>query len=161
MRREFLKGFTMLVLIVTLALATAVVSANGQSTANKVVANVPFEFSVGYKALPSGTYSVQSIVSAGDGLLIQSTDGKISALRLSEATQPIKEKSQARLIFHRYGERYFLAEVWNGIDNTGRQLTKSQEERAIANELMLASAKENAHAAGAIYEIVEVTALLR
>ena len=161
MRREFLKGFTMLVLIVTLALATAVVSANGQSTASKVVANVPFEFSVGYKAMPSGTYSVQSIVSAGDGLLIQSTDGKISALRLSEATQPIKEKSQARLIFHRYGERYFLAEVWNGIDNTGRQLTKSQEERAIANELMLASAKENAHAAGAIYEIVEVTALLR
>jgi hypothetical protein len=161
MRREFLKGFTMLVLIVTLALATAVVSANGQSTANKVVANVPFEFSVGYKALPSGTYSVQSIVSAGDGLLIQSADGKISALRLSEATQPIKEKSQARLVFHRYGERYFLAEVWNGIDKAGRQLTKSQEERAIANELMLASAKENAHAAGAIYEIVEVTALLR
>ena len=161
MRREFLKGFTMLVLIVTLALATAVVSANGQSTANKVVANVPFEFSVGYKALPSGTYSVQSIVSAGDGLLIQSTDGKISALRPSEATQPIKEKSQARLVFHRYGERYFLAEVWNGVDNTGRQLTKSQEERAIANELMLASAKENAPAAGAIYEIVEVTALLR
>jgi hypothetical protein len=161
MRREFLKGFTMLALIVTLAFATAVVSANGQSTANKVVANVPFEFSVGYKALPSGTYSVQSIVSAGDGLLIQSTDGKISALRLSEATQPIKEKSQARLLFRRYGERYFLAEVWNGIDNTGRQLTKSQEERAIANELMLASAKENAHAAGAIYEIVEVTALLR
>jgi len=161
MRREFLKGFTMLVLIVTLALATAVVSANGQSTANKVVANVPFEFSVGYKALPAGSYSVQSVVSAGDGLLIQSTDGKMSALRLSEATQPIKEKSQARLVFHRYGERYFLAEVWNGVDNTGRQLTKSQEERAIANELMLASAKENAHAANAIYEIVEVTALLR
>ena len=159
MRREFLKGFTMLVLIVTLALATAVVSANGQSTANKVVANVPFEFSVGYKALPAGTYSVHSIVSASDGLLIQSTDGKISALRLSNATRRIKEKPQARLVFHRYGERYFLAEVWNGIDNAGRQLTKSQEERAIANELMLASAKENAHAANDIYEIVEVLAL--
>ena len=161
MKREFLKGFTMLVLIVTLALATAVASANAQSSANKVVADVPFEFSVGYKALPAGTYSVQSIVSAGDGLLIQSTDGKISALRLSEATRRIKEKPQARLVFHRYGERYFLAEVWNGVDNTGRQLTKSQEERAIASELMLASAKENAHAAKDIYEIVEVLALLR
>jgi len=161
MKREFLKGFTMLVLIVTIALATAVVSANAQSNANKVVADVPFEFSVGYKALPAGTYSVQSIVSAGDGLLIQSTDGKISALRLSEATRRIKEKPQARLVFHRYGERYFLAEVWNGVDNAGRQLTKSQEERAIANELMLASAKENAHAANDIYEIVEVLALLR
>ena len=161
MKREFLKGFTMLVLVVTLALTLAVVSANGQSTANKVVANVPFEFSVGYKALPAGAYSVQSIVSAGDGLLIQSADGKISALRLSEATRRIKEKPQARLVFHRYGERYFLAEVWNGVDNTGRQLTKSQEERAIANELMLASIKENAHAPNAIYEIVEVLALLR
>ena len=161
MKREFLKGFTMLVLIVTLALATAVASANAQSSANKVVADVPFEFSVGYKALPAGTYSVQSIVSAGDGLLIQSTDGKMSALRLSEATRRIKEKPQARLVFHRYSERYFLAEVWNGVDNTGRQLMKSQEERAIANELMLASAKENAHAANDIYEIVEVLALLR
>jgi hypothetical protein len=160
MKREFLKGFTMLVLIVTLAFATAVVSANAQSTANRIVANVPFEFSVGYKALPAGAYSVQAIVSC-DGLLIQSADGKTSALRLSESTRQIKEKPKARLVFHRYGERYFLAEVWNGVDNTGRQLTKSQEERAIADELMLASAKENAHAPNATYEIVEVLALLR
>jgi len=144
MKREFLKGFTMLVLVVTLALTLAVVSANGQSTANRVVANVPFEFSVGYKTLPAGDYSVRSILSSGNGLLIQSTDGNISALRLSEATRSIKEKPKARLVFHRYGQRYFLAEVWNGVDNAGRQLTKSQEERALASELMLASAKENA-----------------
>jgi hypothetical protein len=161
MKRGFLKGFTMLLLVVTLALAIAVVSANGQSTANTVVANVPFEFSVGYKALPAGAYSVQSIVTAGNGLLIRSTDGKISALRLSDATRQSKDKRQARLVFHRYGERYFLAEVWNGVDNTGRQLKESQEERTIADELMLASSKENAHAPNAIYEIVEVTALLR
>jgi hypothetical protein len=160
MKREFLKVFTMLALVVPLALTLAVVSANGQSNANRVVANVPFEFSVGYKALPAGAYSVQSIVSC-DGLLIQSADGKTSALRLSDATRQIKDKPKARLVFHRYGERYFLAEVWNGVDNTGRQLRKSQEERALANELMLASAKENAHAPNATYEIVEVVALLR
>ena len=160
MKREFLKGFTMLVLVVTLALTLAVVSANGQSTANRVVANVPFEFSVGYKMLPAGDYSVQSIVSC-DGLLIQSADGKVSALRLSDTTRQIKDKPKARLVFHRYGERYFLAEVWNGVEKAGRQLTKSQEERAIANELMLASARENAHATKDIYEIVEVAAVLR
>ncbi len=76
MKREFLKGFTMLVLVVTLALTLAVVSANGQSTANRVVANVPFEFSVGYKTLPAGDYSVRSIISTGNGLLIQSTRRK-------------------------------------------------------------------------------------
>ena len=160
MKREFLKGFTMLVLIVTLALATAAVSANAQPTANRVVANVPFEFSVGYKTLPAGDYSVQSIVSC-DGLLIQSADGKVSALRLSDTTRQIKDKPKARLVFHRYGERYFLAEVWNDVEKAGRQLTKSQEERAIANELMLAAARENAHATKDIYEIVEVAAVLR
>ena len=160
MKRELLKGITMLSLLVTLALAAAVVSANAQS-APKVVADVPFEFSVGYKTMPAGQYSVQTIASADDGLLIRSTDGKSSALRLSEATERAKDKSQARLVFHRYGERYFLAQVWSGSNNIGRQLLKSQEESAIESELTIASASDKAHAsdkAQALYETVEVLA---
>ena len=163
MKKELLKGITMLALIVTLALATAVISANAQSAnSSKVVANVPFEFSVGYKSMPAGEYSVQTIPSASDGLMIQSTDGKISALRLSDATETSKDKPKARLVFHRYGERYFLAEVWNGADNTGRQLRQSQEERAAAGELTLASANNHASpATQPTYETVEVLAVLR
>ena len=163
MKKELLKGITMLALIVTLALATAVISANAQSAnSSKVVANVPFEFSVGYKSMPAGEYSVQTIPSASDGLMIQSTDGKISALRLSDATETSKDKPKARLVFHRYGERYFLAEVWNGADNTGRQLRQSQEERAAAGELTLASANNHASpATQPTYETVEVLASLR
>ena len=159
MKREFLKGFTMLALMVSLALATAVV-ANAQST-SKIVATVPFEFSVGYKALPAGEYSVRSIASAGNGLLIQSSDGKVSALRLSDATRRTKDRPKARLVFHRYGERYFLAEVWSGLENSGRQLLRSQEELAIESELRMASSRENAHAPNVMYEIVEVAAILR
>ncbi|MEP6820712.1 MAG: hypothetical protein ABJA18_14350, partial [bacterium] len=99
MKKELLKGTTMLALIVTLALATAVVSANAQSVnSNKLVANVPFEFSVGYKSMPAGEYSVQTITSASNGLLIRSADGKISALRLSDATETRKDKPAARLV---------------------------------------------------------------
>jgi hypothetical protein len=164
MKRELLKGITMLALLVTLGLSAAVVSANAQS-APKVVADVPFEFSVGYKTMPAGEYSVQTVVSAGDGLLIRSTDGKSSALRLSEATERAKDKSQARLVFHRYGERYFLAQVWSGSNNIGRQLLKSQEESAIESELTIASAaSDKAHAGDktqAHYETVEVLAVPR
>ena len=162
MKKELLKGITMLALIVTLALATAVISANAQSAnSNKVVDNVPFEFSVGYKSMPAGEYSVQTIASASDGLLIQSADGKISALRLSDAIQTSKDKPKARLVFHRYGDRYFLAEVWNGADNTGRQLRQSQEERALAGELSIASANNHASPATQTpYELVEVLAAL-
>ncbi|HEV7743366.1 MAG TPA: hypothetical protein VGO56_00080 [Pyrinomonadaceae bacterium] len=159
MKKEMLGSFTTLVLMLTIAIASSAVSVNAQTPTNKVVAKVPFEFSVGYKSMPAGEYAVQTISSASNGLLIQSTDGTISALRLSEETDRIKDKSQVRLVFHRYGEHYFLAEVWNGA-NTGRRLAKSQEESAIADEFTLTFARESAHA-GVIYEIVEVLAVLR
>ena len=163
MKKELLEGFTTLALIVTLALVTAVISVNAQSAnSNRVVANVPFEFSVGYKSMPAGEYSVQTITSASNGLLIRSADGKISALRLSDATETRKDKPAARLVFHRYGERYFLAEVWNGTDNTGRVLRPSQEESTLAGELTIASANNHASPAAPVaYETVEVLAVLR
>jgi hypothetical protein len=158
MKKELLKGFTMLMLVVVLGLATAVASANAQS-ANKVFADIPFEFSVGYKTMPAGEYTVQTVATAGNSLMIQSADGKMAAVRLSEETRPIKNKTAARLVFHRYGERYFLAEVWNGVDLKGRQLLKSQEESAIEREL--ASILSNHATEKNTYETVEVIATYR
>ena len=162
MKKELLKGFTMLMLIVALALASAVVSANAQSSkSNRVVADIPFEFSVGYFTMPAGEYSAKLAARASDAsiiqLMIQSGDGTISAVRLSEATKRMENKTPARLVFHRYGQRYFLAEVWNGTDNTGRQLLQSLEERAIEREL--ATTKDQT--AKTTYEIVEVAAAFR
>jgi len=161
MKKELVKGFTMLMLVVGLALATAVVSANAQSakSANKVVADIPFEFSVGYKTMPAGEYLVRSLLSAEDALMIQSADAKVSALRQTEATAQMKNKTNARMVFHRYGERYFLAEVWNGAGSTGRQLFKSQEERALESEL--ASIASQGQIAKNTFEIVEVVAMNR
>jgi hypothetical protein len=158
MKKELLKGFTMLVLVAVLAFSTAI--ASGQSAnANKVSANIPFEFNVGYKTMPAGEYTVQTVVTAGDALLIKSADATISALRLSEATSRIKDKKHARLVFNRYGDRYFLAEVWNGVDDIGRQLLKSSDERAVEREFAIASAQSEA--AHATYQRVEIAAVLR
>ena len=157
MKKELLKGLTMLLLVVVLALATAVVSANAQQ-ANKIVANIPFEFSVGYKTMPAGEYSVQTISAGGNALMVQSTDGKRAAVRLTEESERAK-KTHARLVFHRYGDRYFLAEVWNGGERTGRQLLKSQEERVIEGEL--ASISSQSELAQSPYKTVEVLATLR
>jgi hypothetical protein len=158
MKKELLKGFTMLVLIVALALTTAVASAKPQS-ANRVVADIPFEFSVGYKAMPAGEYSVRTVTTSNSGLLIQSADGKIAAVRLSDETERAKNTPHARLVFHRYGDRYFLAEVWNGMDRTGRQLLKSQEESAIEREF--ASIAATGDKTKSTYETIEVVAALR
>ncbi len=158
MKKEILKGFTMLVLIVMLALATAVVSANAQSS-NRVVAEIPFEFVVGNKALPSGQYTLTEGSSDGSALIIQSADTKNSVVRLTNSIEPRRNKTHARLMFHRYGERYFLAEVWSGANSTGRELTKSRQERAIERELASISSKRGV--AQSTYELVEVVAALR
>ena len=159
MKKELLKGLTMLMLVVVLALAAAVASANAQS-ANRVTATIPFEFSVGYKAMPAGEYSVQAINNTNNTLMIRSADAKQAAVRLTnEIGRSKKSDTHARLVFHRYGERYFLAEVWSGFDDAGRQLFKSQEEKALENELASISAKGDT--AQNTYERVEVLAKLR
>lgn len=157
MKKELLKGVTMLMVIVVLAFATAVVSANAQSS-NRVVAEIPFQFTVGDRAMPSGKYAVKATNMQGIALIIQSADAKRAAVRLTNSMEPTKANERAKLVFHRYGERYFLAEVWSGGSNTGRELVKSRQERAIEREL--ASNGLRSELAQTKYEVVEIVATL-
>ncbi|HXM35206.1 MAG TPA: hypothetical protein VN920_08465 [Pyrinomonadaceae bacterium] len=130
MRKQAAKGFAMFMLVIALAFATAVVSANGQSSQSK--ANVPFDFTVGSKTLASGNYAVDAMTAGGNCLKISNTQAKGAAVSL---TIPAEGRSKSsKLVFHRYGERYFLAEVWTDGGTHGRQLTKSRQERAIEKE---------------------------
>ena len=152
MAKQILKGFTMLALIVGLAFVSAVVSAKGQST--QAVAKVPFEFIVGDKTLPSGQYTVRAVSDTNKAALM--IRGKSSAIRLTNEIQPNPNKTEARLVFHRYGERYFLSEVWMGGDSTGRHLLQSGQERSIEREL--ASLGSRSKLAQNTYEVVEIVA---
>jgi hypothetical protein len=156
MKKELLKGFTMLALTIALALATAA-AANAQS--DRVAADIPFAFTVGDQPMPSGQYAVKAANEQGNVLIIRSNDAKNSAIRFSNSIAPKSDKTDARLVFHRYGERYFLAEVWSGGDSTGRQLLTSRQERAIQREL--ASTRSKSESAQSSYETIEVLAALR
>jgi hypothetical protein len=155
MKKEFLKGITMLTMIIAIALASAVVS-NAQS-ARMVVSNVPFEFVVGDATLPAGEYRISRAL--GNALTIQTKDANSAAMRLTVEIQPRKDKEHARLVFHRYGQTYFLAEVWSGADSIGRQLLKSRQERAIEREFSSLTSKTERAESG--YAIVKVAAAPR
>jgi hypothetical protein len=156
MKKQMIKGLTMFMLIVALAFVTAVVSANGQS--QSVKADIPFEFAVGDKTLGLGEYAIKSATAGGDAMMIRSENAKSSALRLTNAIEDKRNVGQVKLVFHRYGERYFLAEVWAG-ESGGRELLKSRQERAIERELASIPAKGSS--AQARYERVEVLATLQ
>lgn len=158
MGRQVVKGLTMVLLIIVLAFVSAVAT-NGQ-TEKRVIAQIPFEFIVGDKTLASGEYSVRAVNVSGDALLIRRADAKDQAIRVSNWTGPEKNKSYARLVFHRYGDRYFLSQVWRGEEETnGHQLLKSRQERAMERELARIASKSNLAQGG--YEVVEIAAMVR
>ena len=153
MKKQLVKGITMLTMIVAIAFATAVVSAQAQS-AKTVISHIPFEFVVADQTLPAGEYRVNR--SIGNALKISTGDA--AAFRLTNEIEPSKDR-RARLVFHRYGNQYFLAEVWTGAGEAGRQLLKSRQERAIEREMSTLASKLEQGECGPV--LVEVAAVLR
>jgi hypothetical protein len=44
-------------------------------------------------------------------------------------------QAESKLVFNRYGDHYFLSQIWEAGDNAGRELMKSREERQLEREL--------------------------
>lgn len=136
MKRQFLKAFTMMLVILTFAFVSAVVSANAQTSRQTLRANVPFDFMVGDKTMAAGTISVRRITQNSDaGLVVRNADGSRSVVRLSSSTQAATAPAQSALVFHRYGDKYYLAQIWVAGEHEGRELLKSKSERALEREI--------------------------
>jgi hypothetical protein len=97
--------------------------------------NVPFDFYVRDRVLPAGAYTVSEITSDGGALLIKSDDGRdaIGVLTINTETKG-QQPNAPRLVFHRYGDQYFLAAAWTEA-RVGHALMQSKRERSLRQEL--------------------------
>lgn len=119
-------------LLFTAALALLVTTASAQTV--RLKANVPFSFVVNRATLPAGEYSVESMDDQGIVLAIRGSNTKTTNLVKSNACASLKASSQTKLIFHRYGGRYFLNQVWVEGNNLGRELPPSPREKEVAKD---------------------------
>jgi hypothetical protein len=96
-------------------------------------ANVPFDFTTTAATLPAGEYTLDSrIAGSYTTILLQGDRGRSGVFLLTNVAQwKGPEEPKAELVFHRYGDRYFLVELWTG-DGAGRQFPMSKEERELA-----------------------------
>jgi len=97
---------TVLALFAATLVSIGVANAHAQATDF----NVPFAFIVGNQTMPTGTYRVSR-----DGfneLLIRSRDGGPAVFLLTSESPAPYEQTPGRLIFTRYGNQYFLHEVF-------------------------------------------------
>jgi hypothetical protein len=111
-----------------LLLVTALASAE---TVNMKV-NIPFNFVVGGATMPSGEYTVQGLGVAGNAISIRKLDRSATSLTLAIRCESSKTAEQSKLVFHRYGDRYFLAKIWMAGSNSGHELPKSRREAEVA-----------------------------
>jgi hypothetical protein len=97
----------------------------------RLTATVPFEFMVAGRSMPAGDYTIGNLGSSG---AIRVTNGNTSVLSIANvASSGSKERSgQALLIFHRYGDQYFLSRIVDGNRATGLELPASRTEKELS-----------------------------
>ena len=127
MKNQITKICAMVLLIATFLPGQA-----GAQSFNTIKANIPFSFTVGKTAFSSGTYLVERLFRSGSrGIVIHSEDNKQSLLSLTFSDQALEPKEETTLVFHRYGDQYFLSQIWIGGDETSISLPKSRAEREL------------------------------
>ena len=135
MRKHLCESLLALSFLVSMLVAAAPASA--QST-NDLHAQVPFDFYVGDSLISAGDCTVASVTSDGSGLRITSNGSKASAITLTNlANGNPNREARPRLVFHKYGDQYFLAAVW-GADQDGRAMIESKRERRLRKEMRAA-----------------------
>jgi hypothetical protein len=94
------------------------------SEAAEVVATVPFSFGVGERTVPPGDYRVYTGPTAGI-IVLQGATGQAVAMTIPRYN---REDVQPKLVFHKYGDDYFLRQVWTGY-SPAYDLRESRSER--------------------------------
>jgi hypothetical protein len=100
--------------------------------AQELVVNIPFDFVAGKTTLPAGEYSIKVSSPEGTLLLLDRKDAAASAFMTTNAVVKAEIQTESKLTFNRYGDRYFLSQVWTEGYSQGRQLSKSAREKEMA-----------------------------
>jgi hypothetical protein len=122
-RALFIAGVMALVMFATTRVAEAQQS---------MAVNIPFDFVAGNTQLPAGEYTVKVSAPTHSLILVSRKDSTTSAFIITNAAVSSMPQAESKLVFNRYGDRYFLSQVWSEGNSQGRQLLKSTREKEIA-----------------------------
>jgi hypothetical protein len=123
-----------LIVVVFVAMATVVVSAHAK-THSTLVLNVPFQFTVGDRLLLPGSYRFEQLLDSAPGLniiAIRSADGGTYQAAVTTTTRADAVPRVSRLVFKRYGNTFFLSQVWTRGKLVGLLLYPSRGEARLA-----------------------------
>lgn len=131
MKKQLFGIATMLTLVLMLTAA----SVHAQSNRSSVT--IPFSFTVGHKILPAGEYTVEpSRKDSRTTWLLQARIGSDSVLFITSAGRASNTQEDTKLVFNKYDNQYFLAEIWTPADSFSRELPMRRSERELAKSVI-------------------------
>ncbi|PWT91118.1 MAG: hypothetical protein C5B55_08640 [Blastocatellia bacterium] len=120
-------------IIVVAVFGSAALHSNSQSILG-VRARIPFDFMVGDQIIPAGMVSARGVNTSNAGTLsITNHSVNENIVRIGHRLPGTNITKQGKLVFHRYGDRYYLAEVWVP-GYKAWQVEESNSERAMKSE---------------------------
>jgi hypothetical protein len=121
-----------LILLVTVSSAYA-------QTDRQTLVNIPFNFSVGEKTMPAGKYLIRRNRKDSDTVwVVQNKESGEAALLLTRSVRANDTQENAKFVFRKYDDVYFLSEFWAAGTNSGREIQVTDRERALAKALAVA-----------------------
>jgi hypothetical protein len=96
--------------------------------------DVPFAFVVGGVHLPAGHYHVYH---PGDPyvIVIEKDDGRARAMAYVHPSTTEASASSTKLVFNKYGDQYFLSQVWTEPDRQVHQCFQCRAEQALMAQI--------------------------
>ncbi len=102
--------YTIRILTLTMALLPLMAAAQIPSS-GKLKANVPFDFVMGSKVIPTGQLTLQRATPINDTLVLANPEAKVSMIAKFNSVEAKTPATTTALVFHKYGHRYFLWQV--------------------------------------------------
>ena len=109
------------------ALASAP-SAEAQNSSVIGMVKVPFTFQVETQKMPAGTYQIERV--SNSMLLLRGPD-QLAHFMFAHAEQTPNAPAKSSIVFHRYGDTYFIGQVWTAGQTDGLECYKSRAEKDI------------------------------
>ena len=133
--KKLVTASTKIGMLVLISIAALAASASAQ-TGSGLRANIPFDFSVAGKKFAAGHYSITRANQTNGDLVLRlsNLDEHSTMFPITNRVETLTTWNKSVLIFHRYGDEYFLAQVWAAGSTTGRAFVKSRRERQLAQE---------------------------
>jgi hypothetical protein len=121
-----------LVMAAMMALTAVATTQVAQAQQRRMAVNIPFNFVAGNTQLPAGEYIVTVSAETRSLILISAKQAAPSIIVNTYGAVSAQPQAESKLVFNRYGDRYFLSQVWQEGNSQGRQITKSAREKEVA-----------------------------